>query len=110
MKICLIAEGCYPYVVGGVSSWIHSMIQAWPQVEFILLAIIPDRSIRGQFKYELPENLSEVYEVYLSDKDWAPRRHSKRRTRLGSKEYRALQSIVFGKDVDWDTVFTMFQK
>lgn len=110
MKICLIAEGCYPYVVGGVSSWIHSMIQAWPQVEFILLAIIPDRSIRGQFKYELPENLSEVYEVYLSDKDWAPRRHSKRRTRLGSKEYQALQSIVFGKDVDWDTVFTMFQK
>ena len=110
MKICLIAEGCYPYVVGGVSSWIHSMIQAWPQVEFILLAIVPDRAIRGQFKYELPENLTEVYEVYLSDKDWAPRRHSKRRTRLGAKEYKALQSIVSGKDVDWDTVFTMFQK
>ncbi|PWX51741.1 hypothetical protein CYK89_15410, partial [Clostridium perfringens] len=23
MKICLIAEGSYPYVTGGVSSWIQ---------------------------------------------------------------------------------------
>ena len=28
MKICLVAEGCYPYVVGGVSGWIHSMIRS----------------------------------------------------------------------------------
>ena len=26
MRICIVAEGCYPYVVGGVSSWINSMI------------------------------------------------------------------------------------
>ena len=110
MKICLVAEGCYPYVVGGVSSWIHSMVQAWPREEFILLAIVPDRSVSGQFKYELPQNLTAVYEVYLSDKDWGRRKRSKRRTKLRAKEYKALQSIVAGKDVDWDTVFTMFQK
>ena len=39
MKICLVAEGCYPYMVGGVSNWVHSMIQAWPQVEFVLLEL-----------------------------------------------------------------------
>lgn len=110
MKICLVAEGCYPYMVGGVSSWIHSMIQAWPQVEFVLLSIIADRTLSGQFKYELPQNLTAVYEVYLNDKDWAHRKRSKRRTRLRAKEYKALQSIVSGDDVDWDTVFTMFQK
>ena len=110
MKICLVAEGCYPYVVGGVSSWIHSMVQAWPREEFILLAIVPDRSVSGQFKYELPQNLTAVYEVYLSDKDWGRRKRTKRRTKLRTKEYKALQSIVSGKDVDWDTVFTMFQK
>ena len=37
MRICVIAEGCYPYVVGGVSGWIHSMIQSFPEHEFILL-------------------------------------------------------------------------
>ena len=31
MRICFIAEGSYPYVVGGVSSWIHSMIQTFPE-------------------------------------------------------------------------------
>ena len=30
MKVCIVAEGCYPYVVGGVSSWINSMIKAFP--------------------------------------------------------------------------------
>lgn len=110
MKICLIAEGCYPYVVGGVSSWVHSMIQAWPKVEFVVLAVIADRSSSGQFKYELPHNLTAVYEVYLNDADWARRRNSKRRTRLRAKEYRALRSIVTGQDMDWDTVFNLFQK
>ena len=32
MRICFLAEGCYPYVVGGVSSWIHSMIRSYPEV------------------------------------------------------------------------------
>lgn len=22
MRVCIVAEGCYPFVVGGVSSWI----------------------------------------------------------------------------------------
>ena len=26
MKICLILEGCYPYVFGGVSTWMHQYI------------------------------------------------------------------------------------
>ena len=27
MRVCIVAEGCYPFVVGGVSSWVHSLIQ-----------------------------------------------------------------------------------
>ena len=41
MKVCIVAEGCYPYVVGGVSGWINSMIKSFPNIEFILLTIIP---------------------------------------------------------------------
>ena len=26
MRICLLAEGCYPYVVGGVSSWVQMLM------------------------------------------------------------------------------------
>lgn len=71
MKICLIAEGCYPYVVGGVSSWMHHLIQAFPGQEFILLTIVANRSWSGKFVYELPENVTEVHELYLEDYDWS---------------------------------------
>lgn len=70
MKVCIVAEGCYPYVVGGVSGWINSLIKSFPNVEFILLAIVANRSFRGKFVYELPENLTQVYEVYLEDSEW----------------------------------------
>lgn len=110
MRICMIAEGCYPYVVGGVSGWIHSMIRTFPQVEFILLAIIADRSQSGKFQYALPENVTEVYEAYLDDFDWGTGKKRGRRTRLKDAEYRALRSLVSGEEIDWDTVFEMFQK
>ena len=60
MKVCIVAEGCYPYVVGGVSSWIHSMIRSFPNLEFQILAIISNRSLSGKFAYELPENVTQV--------------------------------------------------
>ena len=72
MKICLVAEGCYPYVIGGVSGWINNLITSFPEYEFIMLAIISDRSVSGKFKYTLPENLTEVHEVYLNDKSMLP--------------------------------------
>ena len=110
MRICIVAEGCYPYVVGGVSSWINSMIKAFPQVEFVVLAIVSNRDQSGKFVYELPDNVSEVYEAYLEDYDWGHKVKSGRRTQLNKKEYQALRSILMDEDVDWDTVFTMFQK
>ena len=39
MRICMILEGSYPYVRGGVSSWMHDYILALPQHEFILWTI-----------------------------------------------------------------------
>ena len=94
MKICMVAEGCYPYVVGGVSGWIHSMIKAFPQHEFIILAIISDRKQSGKFQYEMPDNVSAVYEAYLNDVDWSKGKHKK--IKLDKKQYRALQSVILG--------------
>ncbi len=111
MKICLVAEGCYPYVVGGVSSWIHSMIKAFPNIEFSILAIVANRSQRGKFVYELPENVTEVYEAYLDDYDWESRHRNKRKKqkKLDERQHNALRSIILNQEVDWDTLFEMFQ-
>ena len=113
MKVCLIAEGCYPYVVGGVSSWIHSLINAFPQVEFSLVAILSDRSMRGKFVYDLPENLMEVHELYLLDKDWSPNSKGLDSDqfawmKLQRRHHKALASLVKGENVDWKGVFDLF--
>ena len=65
MRICIVVEGCYPYAVGGVSSWVHGLIHSFPEYEFVIQTIIPNRSTRGKFMYQLPDNVTEVYELYL---------------------------------------------
>ena len=39
MHVCIIAEGSYPYITGGVSSWIHSLAANLPEVEFTIYTI-----------------------------------------------------------------------
>jgi len=110
MKICLVAEGCYPYVVGGVSSWIHSIVKSFPNIEFIILAIVANREQRGKFVYDLPDNVTEVYEAYLDDVDWdRKQKRNKKGIQLERKQYEALRSIILNQEVDWNTLFEMFQ-
>ena len=108
MKICIISEGCYPYTVGGVSGWLHSMIQTFPKQEFVLLSIIANRAQSGKFAYRLPENVTEVHEVYLEDLDWgsANKRH---KSRLNKREYHALRSLLLDQEVEWSALFDYFR-
>jgi glycosyltransferase involved in cell wall biosynthesis len=108
MRICVIVEGCYPYVVGGVSSWVHNLIRSFPKQEFVILSIVVDRSWRGKFVYDLPDNVTEVHELYLEDSDWGKKkkRHKKR---MDKKEYHALRSLLLNQQVEWETLFDLFQ-
>lgn len=107
MKVCIVAEGCYPYVVGGVSGWIHSMIKTFPDVEFDILSIISDRTQSGKFQYEMLPNVSGVYESYLTDVDWKPDKRRKM-VRLNKIQYRAVRSVVMNYETDWDVLFDLF--
>lgn len=108
MRICFILEGCYPYVVGGVSGWVHSMIRTFPNHEFILLTIIANRELSGKFAYELPGNVTEVHELYLEDVDWGSV-NKKHKTRLRKKEYHALRSLILNQEIEWDELFDYFR-
>lgn len=108
MRICIVAEGCYPYTVGGMSSWTHGLIRSFPNQEFIILTIVANRELRGKFVYELPENVVEVHELYLDDMDWCKRR--RRRSRMNKKEYQALRSLMLGNQVEWEALIDFFQK
>lgn len=107
MRVCIVAEGCYPFVVGGVSSWIHNMIQLFPKTEFVILAIAANRSLRGKYAYRLPDNVSEVYEVYLDDVDWGRKRTSA--LHLSKEQKQALHSLILDQDIAWNVLFDLFQ-
>ena len=110
MRICIVSEGCYPYSVGGVSGWIHSMINAFPKLEFVLVNIVSNREQRGKFAYEMPEHVTEVYEIYLQDEDWSLKRwHKKSRMKLKDAERQALRSLMLNRGVEWDALFELFQ-
>lgn len=109
MRICIIAEGCYPYVVGGVSQWLHGLIHSYPEQEFVILTIVADRSMRGRYVYELPENVAEIHELYLNDSDWGKKR-ARKRVRMNRKEYQALLSLLLGEQIKWEVLFEFFQR
>lgn len=107
MRICLVLEGCYPYVHGGVSTWMHSYIKAMPEHEFVLWVVGAKAADRGKFVYELPSNVTEVHEVFLDD---ALRLYGERREVSFTDEERvALQELVELGHPDWDTLFRLFQ-
>ena len=56
MRICLIAEGSYPYVTGGVSSWIQGLMTSMKEHEFIIYAIGAETKQKGKYKYQFPSN------------------------------------------------------
>lgn len=107
MRICVILEGCYPYVTGGVSSWMHQYIQAMPQHEFVVWAINADPSQNGNFRYTLPDNVVEVREVSLTN---VPLRKDRRqKLKFSSAELGAMRELVECGKPDWEVLFSVFQ-
>ena len=64
IRVCLILEGSYPYIRGGVSQWVHQLIDNLREIQFILLLISDEKETR-EYKYSLPPNVESVTEVYL---------------------------------------------
>ncbi len=67
--VLLILEGTYPYVRGGVSSWVHQLIQGLPELTFELLFLGGHPSHYGPIQYQLPDNVSGLQVHYLMDDD-----------------------------------------
>jgi polysaccharide biosynthesis protein PelF len=65
--VCLLLEGTYPYVAGGVSSWVHDLIRRQPDVNFSLFCLGPHFSTSKKMHYDIPDNVVEFREFYLFD-------------------------------------------
>jgi glycosyltransferase involved in cell wall biosynthesis len=65
--ICLLLEGTYPYVRGGVSSWIHQLIQGLPHYQFSLVFIGANREHYGKKHFEFPSNICHFEKHFLNE-------------------------------------------
>ena len=64
--ICLIVEGSYPYVSGGVSSWCQQLIESESDKKFHIISIVsPTQDLT--FRYTVPKNVIETQTIILQD-------------------------------------------
>jgi len=62
--VCLILEGSYPYVRGGVSSWTQDLILQHPDLRFHIVSILP-RDAEEIAYYDLPSNVVGITNIHL---------------------------------------------
>ena len=70
--VCLIVEGCYPYVQGGVAAWIDWLMRSQPDLSFSIVALWP-RPGGLTPRYQLPPNAVQYQDLYLQDFGNRPR-------------------------------------
>lgn len=104
--VCLLLEGTYPYVAGGVSSWVHQLIRGLPDLRFVLFHIGPTPDAYGAPRYPLPANVTGLRVAYCQGGPSAsresggaagPTRPRPRSARAGgSRVLRALRQLHLG--------------
>lgn len=62
--VCLVLEGTYPYVTGGVSNWAHDLIKAQSHLSFHLVALVPPGP-EGPLRFTVPDNVIGITRVQL---------------------------------------------
>lgn len=102
MRVCLILEGCYPYVTGGVSSWVHQYISATKENEYVLCTIYPNKSSRGKFVYDIPDNVVEIKEYFMDSFDIS----NKSQIYVPSPMFiNETKNIICEGSVNWQVIF-----
>ncbi|MDD3353219.1 GT4 family glycosyltransferase PelF [Zoogloea sp.] len=84
--VALLLEGTFPYVSGGVSSWVNQIIRAFPEIRFAIVFLGSRRSDYGAPKYAIPDNVVHLETHFLHD-DIAPPEHGEKPpARRGDRE------------------------
>ncbi len=67
IDVLIIAEGTFPYIKGGVSTWIYQLITGIPDINFGVVFLGSRREDYDEIKYDLPKNLVHLEAHFLFD-------------------------------------------
>ncbi|MCT4596069.1 MAG: GT4 family glycosyltransferase PelF [Anaeromicrobium sp.] len=108
MRICIIAEGSYPHVAGGVSTWTQSLIENMKEHEFIIYAIGAESKSRGTYKYEIPSNVVSMEEIFLDEFLNLKGVYGKK-FKISDLVKDNIKSLILGNNVDFNILFDFLQ-
>ena len=69
VDVTFLLEGTYPFVRGGVSSWVHELITAMPELSFSLVYLGATPRDLATMRYELPPNVRQLHYFDLMTSD-----------------------------------------
>ena len=67
VDVCLLVEGTYPYVPGGVSAWVQDIIKGHPELTFSVFNIGSQPGAYGPRSYVLPDHVLRLDQVYCRE-------------------------------------------
>ncbi len=109
MRVCLICEGSYPYVAGGVASWVQMVCDHFKEIEFVIWSIATTKEEMSEYKYNLPENVVGVETIYLGEKTFG---NKYKKIKLSQSEEKVLKSLIIGspENINWKDILEFIKK
>jgi len=102
LDIIIFSEGTYPYVKGGVSSWIQQLIKGRPEINFgiCFIGALPtnDKGALLTPQYDFPDNLIFLRTYYLFGEDETPEPKKKEGSKEGFEELEKLYNSFKSKN------------
>ena len=106
--VCIVLEGSYPYITGGVSAWVHDLIVNLPHIRFILFTISPEAN--QPLRYVLPENVAEHRDLNLNDFPPSKRLPKKKENQLFREIEKMHGSLFSGTIPDIHSLLELFSE
>ena len=72
VDICLLLEGTYPFVPGGVSNWVNELIRVFPEYRFAAIFLGTRAEDYDEPCFPLAKNLVHLDMCYLFETDYTP--------------------------------------
>ncbi|SHH80945.1 Glycosyltransferase involved in cell wall bisynthesis [Clostridium grantii DSM 8605] len=111
MIVCLFTEGSYPYITGGVSSWVHQLITSMPNIKFKIFCIMPSKEEKIKYRYDIPRNVIEVKTIFLDDYTYIKHRMFKKNCKLSSQEKDDIYDLLqMNENINWSRLLRIFTK
>ncbi len=101
--VCLLVEGAYPYVTGGVSNWLHALVSNLPDLSFTIVHIGARPDSQRKVLYTLPSNVREFREIFINDVAQVKRLKCRARKPGAWQDFQAFhEAVALGQPCDME--------